>query len=276
MSPSTAGYSWSTIYNQPTAQFYHLAVDDREPYSSTAPSRTTPASPCPAGPTTAPSPGPTASSPARAKAATSPSVPTTRRSSTSARSARPRAAATPCSATTAAADQIRLITTWPEAMRGYGAGEHRHRFAWTYPIVISPHDPTMLYVGGNQRLQEHGRGTDLGRDQPRLDPRRPHDAGADRRSDQPRLARRRDLRHRLRLRRIATRGRASSGPGRTTAGSTSVATAAAPGKNHPARLAGVDDDLLHRTLALRCRPPPIVAATRYKLDDYRPYPLRDS
>ena len=35
-------------------------------------------------------------------------------------------------------------------MRGYGAGEHKYRFAWTYPIVISPHDPNTLYIGGNQ------------------------------------------------------------------------------------------------------------------------------
>ena len=24
--------SWSTIFNQPTAQFYHVAADNREPY----------------------------------------------------------------------------------------------------------------------------------------------------------------------------------------------------------------------------------------------------
>ena len=35
-------------------------------------------------------------------------------------------------------------------MRGYGAGEHKYRFAWTYPIVISPHDPNTLYIGGNR------------------------------------------------------------------------------------------------------------------------------
>ena len=33
----------------------------------------------------------------------------------------------------------------------------------------------------------------------------------------------------------------------------------------------MDDDQLHRAFAARSRPPPIVAATRYKLDDYRPY-----
>ncbi len=45
--------------------------------------------------------------------------------------------------------QIRLVTTWPESMGGYGASEDRYRFAWTYPIVISPHDPNTLYIGGN-------------------------------------------------------------------------------------------------------------------------------
>ncbi len=48
------------------------------------------------------------------------------------------------------ARQIRLITTWPEDNRGIGAGEWKQRFAWTYPIVISPHDVNTLYIGGNQ------------------------------------------------------------------------------------------------------------------------------
>jgi len=34
-------------------------------------------------------------------------------------------------------------------MGGYGAIDHTYRFAWTYPIVISPHDPHTLYIGGN-------------------------------------------------------------------------------------------------------------------------------
>jgi len=48
-----------------------------------------------------------------------------------------------------AVDQIRLITTWPEYTRGSGSGEHKYRFNWTYPIVISPHDPNTIYIGGN-------------------------------------------------------------------------------------------------------------------------------
>jgi photosystem II stability/assembly factor-like uncharacterized protein len=45
--------------------------------------------------------------------------------------------------------QLRLITTWPEYHAGYGAGTLKYRFHWTYPIVISPHDPDTLYIGGN-------------------------------------------------------------------------------------------------------------------------------
>ncbi|HEU5431892.1 MAG TPA: glycosyl hydrolase, partial [Thermomicrobiales bacterium] len=50
-------------------------------------------------------------------------------------------------------DQIRLITTWPETMRGQGAGEHKERYAWTYPIVFSRYDPDTVYIGGN-RIQK--------------------------------------------------------------------------------------------------------------------------
>ena len=36
------GRSFSTILNQPTAQFYHLCTDNRDPYTSTAHSKITP------------------------------------------------------------------------------------------------------------------------------------------------------------------------------------------------------------------------------------------
>jgi photosystem II stability/assembly factor-like uncharacterized protein len=141
--------SFSTIYNQPTAQFYHLAVDNRDPYyvygtqqdnsSVAVPSR------APAAAITwgdcyiagtgesgyiAPHPenpdivyvGAIGSSPGGGNAL--------QRYDHKTR-------------------QIRLITTWPEIMSGYGAGEHKYRFNWTYPIVFSPHDPNTIYIGGN-------------------------------------------------------------------------------------------------------------------------------
>ena len=47
-------------------------------------------------------------------------------------------------------DQIRLITSWPESKVGLGAKSLRQRFAWTYPIVLSPHDVETIYIGGER------------------------------------------------------------------------------------------------------------------------------
>lgn len=43
--------------------------------------------------------------------------------------------------------QGRSIMVWPENPMGWGADSLRYRFQWTYPIVLSPHDPDVLYVG---------------------------------------------------------------------------------------------------------------------------------
>ena len=44
----------------------------------------------------------------------------------------------------------RPISPWPENPIGGGAGELTHRFQWTFPIVLSPHDPKRLYVGAER------------------------------------------------------------------------------------------------------------------------------
>src|SRR5713101_2798217 len=38
------------------------------------------------------------------------------------------------------------ITVWPEDAAGHGAGDLKYRQGWTQPIVISPHDPNVLYT----------------------------------------------------------------------------------------------------------------------------------
>lgn len=43
----------------------------------------------------------------------------------------------------------RNVTVWPENPMGSGAEDHVYRFQWTFPIVISQHDPSVLYVAGN-------------------------------------------------------------------------------------------------------------------------------
>lgn len=45
--------------------------------------------------------------------------------------------------------QIRLISTWPRSTTGLGAQAEKYRFAWTYPIILSPHDSNTLYISGN-------------------------------------------------------------------------------------------------------------------------------
>jgi photosystem II stability/assembly factor-like uncharacterized protein len=45
--------------------------------------------------------------------------------------------------------QARNVGPWPENTSGHGAGDARYRFQWTAPIAVSPHDPKVVYYGGN-------------------------------------------------------------------------------------------------------------------------------
>lgn len=45
--------------------------------------------------------------------------------------------------------QVQNISVWPNNPMGAGASDLKYRFQWTYPIVASPHDPNVLYVTGN-------------------------------------------------------------------------------------------------------------------------------
>ncbi len=42
--------------------------------------------------------------------------------------------------------QIRDISPSPETHYGWGSRDINHRFQWTYPVVLSPHDPGVLYA----------------------------------------------------------------------------------------------------------------------------------
>jgi Sortilin, neurotensin receptor 3, len=46
-------------------------------------------------------------------------------------------------------EQQRDVNPWPENPMGSGAEGAKYRFQWTYPIVISPHDPNTIYAGSN-------------------------------------------------------------------------------------------------------------------------------
>ncbi len=46
--------------------------------------------------------------------------------------------------------QMRAITEQPDISDGNGAANLEHRFQWTAPVLISPHDPNTLYHGGER------------------------------------------------------------------------------------------------------------------------------
>jgi len=143
-----AGASWSSIYNQLTAQFYHVATDDQYPYlvygsqqdnsSIAVPSQTGlgainwgdcyPPGTAESG-YVAPKPGDPnivyvgaiGSSPGGGDCLQ-------RYDHTT--------------------KQIQLITVWPEAYHDGNTAEVR--FQWTYPIVFSPQDSNVLYATGNK------------------------------------------------------------------------------------------------------------------------------
>ncbi len=264
------GFSWSSTFNQPTAQFYHIAVDTREPYvvygtqqdnsSVAVPSRTNHSS-------ITWGDGFIAGTGESGYIAVRPDNPEV--VYVGAVGSSP-GGGNSLQRFDRGIDQIRLITTWPEEMGGYGAGEHKHRFAWTYPIVVSPHNPNTLYVTGNQVFRSTNEGQTWEAISPDL-------TRADPKTLEP-----------------------SGGPiNRDSLGAEVYATIFAFAESpHEVGVfwAGSDDGRLHLsrdnggtwqeitppglpewTMISGIEPSPFdpatayVAATRYKLDDYRPY-----
>jgi photosystem II stability/assembly factor-like uncharacterized protein len=152
------GESWTTIFNQPTAQFYHVTTDNQYPYhvygtqqdnsSIAVPSQGTrgaiPWADCyPAG--TGES-GYIAVHPEDHNIVYVGAIGSSAGGGNALQRYDHRT------------KQIRLIALWPEATWGHGAEAEKYRFAWTYPIVLSPHDPNVLYVGGNHVFRTRDEG----------------------------------------------------------------------------------------------------------------------
>jgi photosystem II stability/assembly factor-like uncharacterized protein len=167
----------------------------------------------------------------------------------------------------------RSIAVWPDNPMGWGAADLKYRFQWTYPIVLAPQDPNVLYVTS----QHVHRSTNEGQSWETISP---------------------DL-----TRNDKTRQGPSGGP--ITKDNTSVeyygtVFTLAPSPRDPAVLwAGSDDGLVHVTrdggttwanvtpkdlpewalISIIDASPhdagtAYVAATRYKLDDFAPYIYR--
>ena len=143
------GASWSSIFNQPTAQFYHVAADNRDPYfvygtqqdnsSVAVPSRNNKSSLMWMDGFIAGSgeSGYIAVKPDNDDVVFVGAIGSSPGGGNCLQRYDHRT------------KQLRLVTTWPEMTAGEAAADLEYRFAWTYPIVFSPHDPDTLYVGGN-------------------------------------------------------------------------------------------------------------------------------
>ena len=46
-------------------------------------------------------------------------------------------------------NEVRNIHVWPDNPMGHGAGDGKFRFQWNFPIFFSRHDPKVLYTAGN-------------------------------------------------------------------------------------------------------------------------------
>jgi photosystem II stability/assembly factor-like uncharacterized protein len=153
------GDTWTTIFNQPTGQFYHVATDTQFPYrvygtqqdnsAVSVPSRSAHGAilwgECyPVG---------TSES---GHIAVRPDNPNIVYSGAIGSSAGGGDSLLRYDHSTG---QTRIVSVWPEYYWGWGVKDHRYRFQWTYPIVISPHDPNILFVTGNIVFRSDNDGT---------------------------------------------------------------------------------------------------------------------
>ena len=153
------GETWSTIYNQPTAQFYHAAVDTRHPYRVYATQQDNSAISTPSRSAKGAIPfsdsypvGPSESG----YIAVRPDNPDIVYSGAIGSAPGGGGALLRYNHATG---ESRIITVWPEMSYGLGARDMRYRFQWTFPIVISPHDPNVLYAAGNRLFRSTDEGT---------------------------------------------------------------------------------------------------------------------
>jgi hypothetical protein len=78
--------------------------------------------------------------------------------------------------------QIQLVNVWPEESTGIAARDMRYRFAWTFPVVFSPHESGVLYAGGNHVFRSRDEGMSWEEISPDLslnDPARQGSSGGD-------------------------------------------------------------------------------------------------
>ncbi|WP_255604409.1 glycosyl hydrolase [Oscillochloris sp. ZM17-4] len=146
------GVSWSTFYNQPTSEFYHVTVDNRTPYRVYG----------------AQQDNSTFSVPSRSgrDAITAVEWYEVGGGESGYIAVDPRDPNIIYAGSYQgyltrydhARGQLRQVSVWPEEYSGWSAGEQKYRFNWTSPMLLSPHDPGTLYIGANHIFRSRDEG----------------------------------------------------------------------------------------------------------------------
>lgn len=146
------GVSWSSFYNQPTSEFYHVTVDNRTPYRVYG----------------AQQDNSTFSVPSRSgrDAITAVEWYEIGGGESGYIAIDPRDPNLIYAGSYQgyltrydhARGQLRQISVWPEEYSGWSAGQQKYRFNWTAPMLISPHDPDTLYIGANHVFRSRDEG----------------------------------------------------------------------------------------------------------------------
>jgi photosystem II stability/assembly factor-like uncharacterized protein len=142
------GLSWTGVFNQPTAEFYHVTTDTRFPYRVYGAQQDNTTLSVPSGshyPGLGPREWYEVGGAESGYIAVRPDRPDIVYAGSSGGGEGGR-----ITRYDHATKQKRDISIWPEKTAGLAAEDYTIRFQWTSPIVLSPHDPNMLYMCGNR------------------------------------------------------------------------------------------------------------------------------
>src|SRR6266542_2317254 len=170
----TGGASWSSIYNQPTAEYYHITSDARVPYRLYAAQQDNSSI---STPTRSSLSGVTWSDSYEIGGGEAGHIAVRPDEPSVAYAADHQGLLTRYDHRTG---QIRTINVWPEASSGIPAKDLRYRFNWTAPVALSPHDPNVLYTCSQYVHRSRDEGTTweiISPDLTRNDPRTTDDSG---------------------------------------------------------------------------------------------------
>jgi len=177
----TGGATWSSIYNQPTAQMYHVTTDNRFPYRVYGSQQDNTAISLPSATVDGTIAERDWFEPGGGESGYIGVKPDDPNLVVASGPIGPRAFNDRMKLYNHRTGQRRDITVWPE-LYGWarGAVDLKFRFQWTFPIFFSQHNPDALYVAGNHVFRSLDLGTSwemLSPDLTRNDPTRLQSSG---------------------------------------------------------------------------------------------------